>query len=207
MPTSVSAQPFCWCKIADGTCSQHGARVGESPRQVTQCGDAPAGASDTDRLTYCNTYCSSRGWRAVHCETGYNNYYQSDSTPDEANRCTPREAPAPADSGSVETPGMGDGGEDRTSPSDFGLRNPIGSTDLRVIISRLIRAVLGIVGALFLVMFVYGGVLWMTAGESKRIDSAKKTLINAVVGMIIVAFSYSMVSLVFNLAGQVAGGA
>lgn len=102
---------------------------------------------------------------------------------------------------------MGDGGEDRTSPSDFGLRNPIGSTDLRVIISRLIRAVLGVVGALFLVMFVYGGVQWMTAGDSKRIDSAKKTLINAVVGMIIVAFSYSIVSLVFNLAGQVAGGA
>jgi hypothetical protein len=101
---------------------------------------------------------------------------------------------------------LGDGGETRSSPSDFGFRNPLGSNDLRVIISRLIRAVLGVVGALFLAMFVYGGVKWMTSMDSKAIDSAKKTLVNAVIGMVIVAFSYSMVSLVFSLAGQVAGG-
>jgi len=145
--------------------------------------------------------------RAVHCETTFRPYNTSDTTADEANRCTPSAAPAAGGETSATPTGMGDGGEDRTSPSDFGLHNPIGSTDLRVIISRLIRADLGVVGALFLVMFVYGGVQWMTAGESKRIDSAKKTLVNAVIGMIIIAFSYSIVSLVFSLAGQVAGGA
>jgi hypothetical protein len=142
----------------------------------------------------------------VHCETEYRNYYEQDNTADESLRCTPRDTPA-SSAGTTSTGSvMGDGGETRTSPSDFGLRNPLGTTDVRVIISRIIRAVLGVVGAIFLVMFVYGGVMWMTAGESKRIDTAKKTLVNAVIGMVIVAFSYSMVSLIFNLAGQVAGG-
>ncbi len=207
LPTGVSAQPYCWCKTTEGTCSQHGGAASSAERQVTQCGSAPGGASATERLTYCNTYCSSRGWRAVHCETEYRNYYEQDNTADESLRCTPRDTPAGSTGTSSSTGSvMGDGGETRTSPSDFGLRNPLGTTDVRVIISRIIRAVLGVVGAIFLVMFVYGGVMWMTAGESKRIDTAKKTLVNAVIGMVIVAFSYSMVSLIFNLAGQVAGG-
>lgn len=209
LPMTAQAQPYCWCKHADdNTCSQHGGREGSTERQVTQCGSAPAGASDTNRLTYCNTYCNSRGWRAVHCETEYRDYYTQDSTADESLRCTPSRAPEGSGGTGTGTgsPSMGDGGETRTSPSDFGLRNPLGSTDVRVIISRLIRAVLGIVGAIFLMMFVYGGVQWMTSTESKGIDSAKKTLINAVIGMIIVAFSYSVVTLVFQLAGQIAGG-
>lgn len=207
LPHVTHAQPYCWCKTTDGTCSQHGGRADSSERQVTQCGSAPAGASATDRLTYCNTYCNSRGWRAVHCETEYRDYYREDNTADESLRCVPREASSTVtdDAGPTITV-MGDGGETRTSPSDFGLRNPLGSTDLRTIVSRLIRAVLGIVGAIFLAMFVYGGVQWMTSTDAKGIDSAKKTLVNAVIGMTIVAFSYSMVSLVFSLAGQVAGG-
>jgi len=101
---------------------------------------------------------------------------------------------------------LGDGGEDRTSPSDFGLQNPLGTTDFRSIMSRIIRAVLGVVGALFLAMFVYGGVKWMISTDAKGIDSAKKTLVNAVVGMVIVSFSYSMVAIIFSLAGQVTRG-
>ncbi len=208
VPSRVSAQPYCWCKKGDSTCSQHGGSASSAERQVTRCGSAPASAPEADRLTYCNTYCSSRGWRAVHCETEYRDYYATDSTASEANRCSPTTPPAgsAADAGSGGAPALGDGGESRTSPSDFGLRNPLGSTDVRVIVSRIISAVLGIVGALFLAMFIYGGVMWMTAGEGKRIDTAKKTLVNAVIGMVIVAFSYSMVSLIFNLAGQVSGG-
>lgn len=207
LPNVTQAQPYCWCKTTDGTCSQHGGEASSASRQVTQCGNAPAGTSDTERLTYCGSYCASRGWRAVHCETEYRNYYERDNTADESLRCVPRDPPPPiTDDESATSSAMGDGGETRTSPSDFGLRNPLGSTDLRTIISRLIRAVLGIVGALFLAMFVYGGVQWMTSTDAKGIDSAKKTLVNAVIGMTIVAFSYSMVSLVLSLAGQVAGG-
>lgn len=203
---------YCWCKKTDGTCENH--RLNDAPagsKSALICdtsGGVLDGTSAQDTHT-CLAYCRYRGMRAVRCESTYHNYLAGDSLPDtDPNHCKPMTAVAPATPTTSPTApaGMGDGGENRTSPTDFGLQNPLGTTDVRTIMSKIIRAVLGVVGALFLVMFVYGGVMWMTAGDSKRVDTAKKTFVNAVIGMAIVAFSYSMVSLVFSLAGQVAGG-
>ena len=203
VPANETPTVWCWCKKSDGTCENHRLNdAREGYKSALRCSGARnTSAEDT---TLCSAYCGFRRMVAAHCDTTYLNYLERDPTPvDSPSYCKPStasaETPAPGE-------GQGDGGESRTSPTDFGLNNPLGSTDLRLIISRLIRAVLGVVGALFLVMFVYGGVMWMTAGDSKRIDTAKKTFVNAVIGMAIVAFSYSMVSLVFNLAGQVSGG-
>lgn len=205
LPADDPYGKYCWCKKTDdGTCQNH--RLNDAPagsRKALVCDGGVTG--DAQTATLCSAYCTSLSMRAVHCENTYHNYNASDSTANEANKCKPSTAPAETP---AETPpaGMGSGGPNFTTPSEFGLLNPLGTTDVREIISKIIRAVLGVVGALFLVMFVYGGVMWMTAGDSKRIDTAKKTFVNAVIGMVIVAFSYSMVSLVFNLAGQVVGG-
>ncbi len=202
---------YCWCKKEDGTCQNH--VKNDAPagtRGALTCdhaGTALDGSSVQDTLV-CEAYCHYRGWQAVHCEpvgTWHDYATVSDGLPDTSpNHCkvttdAPTETPT--------TPaGLGDGGENRFTPTDFHLQNPLGTTDFKDIVSKIIRAVLGVVGALFLVMFIYGGVMWMTAGDSKRVDTAKKTFVNAVIGMVIIAFSYSMVTLVFNIAGQVAGG-
>src|SRR5689334_6300855 len=56
------------------------------------------------------------------------------------------------------------------TPSEYGYVNPLGTTNIRTIINRVIRTALGFVGALFLAMFVYGGALWMTAaGDEKKV--------------------------------------
>lgn len=95
------------------------------------------------------------------------------------------------------------GGTDSSGSGDAGsipLYNPLG-TDLGVaeFISRAIRTVIGFVGALALLMFVYGGVMWMTAGDSKRVDTAKEILKNSTIGLLLIFFSYSIVSVVFSL--------
>jgi hypothetical protein len=51
-------------------------------------------------------------------------------------------------------------------------------------------------------MFVYGGVMWMTAGDSKRVDTAKEILKNSTIGLLLIFFSYSIVSIVFSLLGS-----
>ncbi len=201
---------YCWCKLTSGTCENH--RLNDAPegsRLALGCTADAAHFAGTGvgNTQVCSNYCSFRGMRAVHCETDYRDYLTSDSTADESLRCAPLRPVVGSSATSGATPaGIGDGGEGRTSPSDFGFVNPLGTSDLRVVISRIIRAALGVVGAVFLAMFVYGGLLWMTSGDSKRIEQARSTLINAVIGMAIVAFSYSMVSIVFNLANQVSGG-
>ena len=63
------------------------------------------------------------------------------------------------------------------------------------VIGQLVRFLLGLVGALMLVMFIYGGFTWMLAqGDSKKVDSAKKILTNAVIGMVLIMFSYAILS-------------
>ncbi len=93
------------------------------------------------------------------------------------------------------------------TPVEFGYQNPLGTTNLNTVINRIIKTALGFVGALFLAMFVYAGVLYMTAGgDAKKVDSAKKTMLNAVFGILIIATAYTIISLIFQTAGQVRGG-
>lgn len=95
-----------------------------------------------------------------------------------------------------DTAGTGDAGS-------VPLYNPLGA-DIGVaeFISRAIRTVIGFVGALALLMFVYGGVMWMTAGDSKRVDTAKEILKNSTIGLLLIFFSYSIISIVFGLLGS-----
>lgn len=74
------------------------------------------------------------------------------------------------------------------------LPNPLGSTDIRLIIGRVINAFLGIVGAVALLMFVIGGYYWLISGGStQQIEKGKKTLVWATLGLIVVFASYLIV--------------
>lgn len=110
----------------------------------------------------------------------------------------PAAAPATADEAA--------GAPTPRTPTEFGYVNPLGTTDLNTVINRIIKTALGFVGALFLAMFVYAGVLYMTAGgDAKKVDSAKKTMLNAVFGILIIAMAYTIISLIFQTASQVRG--
>ena len=64
--------------------------------------------------------------------------------------------------------------------------------------------ILGISGSVILLMFVYGGFLWITSrGDAKRIEKGKDTLAHAVIGFAIIILSYSMINfLIATLAGD-----
>ena len=60
----------------------------------------------------------------------------------------------------------------------------------------------GIVGALALLFFIYGGVLWLTAaGKSEQIEKGKKVLIGAVIGLAIVFGAWLIVQFVMTALG------
>lgn len=94
------------------------------------------------------------------------------------------------------------------SPASYGYNNPLGtSATINTVINRVVRAALGVVGAIFLAVFVYGGALWMTAGgDSGKVSKAKSALINSVIGMVIVALSYTILNVLFSVAGSLTGG-
>ncbi len=74
------------------------------------------------------------------------------------------------------------------------LENPLGETDIRVIIGRVISALLGFSGALALLMFVWGGITWLTSGGNEtRIKKGKDTLLWATIGLVVIFTSYAIV--------------
>ena len=66
-----------------------------------------------------------------------------------------------------------------------------------VIVGRIIKVALSLVGVVFMVLMVYGGYLWMTAaGNEENVDKAKNLIRAAVIGLIIIASAYSITALV-----------
>ncbi len=76
------------------------------------------------------------------------------------------------------------------------LSNPLGDvSDPRVIIGNIIKTVLGIVGSLALVLFIYGGLMMMTsAGNSDRVSKGRNTLVWATIGLLVIFGSYTIVA-------------
>lgn len=72
--------------------------------------------------------------------------------------------------------------------------------DITLMIGTVIRSLLGIVGSLFMVLIIYGGIIWMTAqGNEDKVAKAKKIMSNSVIGLIIVIISYFMVEFLFDV--------
>ena len=58
---------------------------------------------------------------------------------------------------------------------------------------KYIKIVLSFVGMIFLVLTIYAGIMWMTAGgNDEQVEKAKKTLTRSVIGLIIITSSYSI---------------
>ena len=63
--------------------------------------------------------------------------------------------------------------------------------ELPEVIGSIIQWVLGIVGIILLVMFVYGGVLYATsAGNEDKLETAKKVMLYAILGIVIIALAF-----------------
>ncbi|MDD4332656.1 MAG: pilin [Patescibacteria group bacterium] len=81
------------------------------------------------------------------------------------------------------------------------LENPLkGVTSVQQFIGLIIRAALGIVGSLALLMVIYGGFLLMTAhGNEQQVTKGKDVLIWAVLGLIIIFTSYAVVKNILDI--------
>ena len=70
---------------------------------------------------------------------------------------------------------------------------------LPILIGRIIRVLLSLLGVIFLVLMVYAGFLWMTArGEEEPVTKAKDIIRQAIIGMIIVFLAYAITGFVVN---------
>lgn len=84
----------------------------------------------------------------------------------------------------------------------------MGTGDPRVITANVIRIALGFLGILAVVLIMYAGWLWMTAkGEADKIEKAKKVLISAVIGLLIILSAFGIATFILNKLVGATGGA
>ncbi|MFA4873496.1 MAG: Ig-like domain-containing protein [Patescibacteria group bacterium] len=82
---------------------------------------------------------------------------------------------------------------------EYGTGTGLSTQDVRITIANIIRYALGVIGIVFLVLIIYGGVTWMTAGgDAQRVEKAKKIITNAVIGLIIIFLAFGIVSFVIG---------
>ncbi len=75
------------------------------------------------------------------------------------------------------------------------------------IVATLIQAVLGFLAIIFVVLILYAGFKWMTAGgNEEQIKEARETIKKAIIGLIIIIAAYSITYFVFSALGDAAGG-
>ncbi len=68
-----------------------------------------------------------------------------------------------------------------------------------VIIGNVIQIVLSLLGIVFLVLVVFAGYLWMTAGgNDEQVKKAQGLLVNGIIGVIIVLGAYVISSFVIG---------
>ena len=82
---------------------------------------------------------------------------------------------------------------------DAGEASGLGQADLRLVIARLIRTSLTVIGILTVILVIYAGFLWMTAaGNPEKVDKAKRILLNAGIGLVIIFSSIAITTFVIN---------
>jgi len=83
------------------------------------------------------------------------------------------------------------------------ITNPLPTADIPTLIGQIIKAALGIVGSIALLMFIYGGFMWLTsAGNEKKITQGKDAIVWAIIGLAIIFLSYALVGFVINSISQ-----
>ncbi|MFA6392172.1 MAG: pilin [Patescibacteria group bacterium] len=70
----------------------------------------------------------------------------------------------------------------------------LGTANLQQTVIAIIQWVLGLLGLIAVIMILIGGFKWMTAGgNEEKIESAKKLLTSAIIGLVIILLAWAIV--------------
>lgn len=84
-------------------------------------------------------------------------------------------------------------------PENFADSTGLGQGDLNETIGSIINAALGFLGVIAVVIILFGGFKWMTAGgNEEKVGEAKKLIIAGIIGLAIILSAYAIASFVIR---------
>ena len=82
---------------------------------------------------------------------------------------------------------------------DYAKATGLANTDIRMIIAKIIRVALGLVGIIMIGFIIYAGWMYMTSGgNEEKVGEAKKILASGLVGLIIIFTAYAIANFVIT---------
>ena len=156
-------------------------------RETCQTGEISAGTGFIDCFTGGNT---DRSWKDCCIPAGAT-----------TNSNTPAPTSAPTSAPRIPLAGAYRGG---TSIGFEGLKG-FGDVKISVLIGRIIQSALGIIGALALLMTVYGGLILLSSRGGEGVKKGKDIITWSIIGVAVILGSYALVS--FAITGLGGGGA
>lgn len=71
-------------------------------------------------------------------------------------------------------------------------RNTPEEESIIIAIAKLINIILSFLGVIFIILLIYSGFMWMTAaGNEAQVEKAKKIMVRAIIGVIIILVSFA----------------
>lgn len=85
-------------------------------------------------------------------------------------------------------------------PNEIGNAIGLGETqDPRIIAANVIRVLLGFLGIIAVIIILFGGFKWMTAGgNDEKVGEARKLMTQGIIGLIIVLAAWGIASFVVD---------
>ncbi|MFH1822492.1 MAG: hypothetical protein ABH830_02210 [Patescibacteria group bacterium] len=79
----------------------------------------------------------------------------------------------------------------------------INQTSLPVLVGRIIRAFLSLLGVIFIGLMIYGGYLWMSArGDTEQVKKAQNIIRDSIIGLVIIVAAYAITYFVLYYIAQ-----
>jgi ABC-type Fe3+ transport system permease subunit len=84
-----------------------------------------------------------------------------------------------------------------------GQQSAAAGADVGTIIKNVVNALLYVIGALSVIMLIWGGIRYTTsAGNQNSVTAAKNTILYAIIGLVVAVFAYAIVIWVIDFGGS-----
>lgn len=81
----------------------------------------------------------------------------------------------------------------------YGSESGLGAQDIRITIAQIIRTSMGILGIMAVILVIISGAYFMLSrGDPEQKEKAKKILMSALIGLIIILSAYAIASYIIN---------
>ena len=82
----------------------------------------------------------------------------------------------------------------------------LGNNDLRDTAIDIVNILLGFLGVIAVIIILWGGFRWMTAGvNEEKVGEAKKMTVTGIIGMVIILASFAIATVVIEQVGSATG--